>query len=78
MIAVVIKSFTQGTTSLRPGMVVDTAGWRNEDRMVRTRIVRPATASELAAYEHGRTAVDEKPAEKIGDDKGGKKTKSAA
>lgn len=53
MIAVVIKSFNSQGVTQTPGSLVDTADWRNEQRMLQARQIRPASASELASYEKG-------------------------
>ncbi len=50
MIAVVIKSCGFKGRTLRPGTVVDSTDWRNEGNLLRVRILRPASPSEIAEF----------------------------
>jgi hypothetical protein len=63
VIAVVIKAFPTGGVDLRPGAVVDTAAWRNTERMLRSRHIRPASASELQQFEAAKAKGSPRKAE---------------
>lgn len=50
MIAVVKRSFTSKGALVAQGSIVDTASWRNEASALRAGTIRPASASEVAAF----------------------------
>lgn len=62
MVTVVTKVFDGPKGPLTPGTIVDSSAWRNEQRLLNTRFLRPATESEALELEDA--PATERPARK--------------
>jgi hypothetical protein len=58
MIAVVKRGFETAEAVVAQGAIVDTATWRNAEKMLKAGQIRPATASEVEAFQAGVDTVE--------------------
>jgi hypothetical protein len=62
MHTVVLKQFEAEGRKLEIGEVVDSSDWRNEQKLINTRYLRPATEEEVKALPPRDRKAESKPA----------------